>query len=76
MFGCHGVHLQLILFDYDTVELANMNRLFFRPSQSGMSKVEAARHTLQGVGSQPPLPPPPSLPALWTHAGKSTQLCR
>lgn len=39
--------MQLILFDYDTVELANMNRLFFRPSQSGMSKVEAARHTLQ-----------------------------
>lgn len=26
---------KLILFDYDTVELANMNRLFFRPEQVG-----------------------------------------
>jgi hypothetical protein len=24
---------KLILFDYDKVELANMNRLFFRPEQ-------------------------------------------
>ena len=40
-------YTQLILFDYDKVELANMNRLFFKPSQSGMSKVEAARATLQ-----------------------------
>ena len=38
---------QLILFDYDKVELANMNRLFFRPDQSGMSKVEAAKITLR-----------------------------
>ena len=28
---------KLILFDYDKVELANMNRLFFRPDQSGES---------------------------------------
>lgn len=26
---------KLILFDYDKVELANMNRLFFRPDQVG-----------------------------------------
>eukprot|EP00912_Choanoflagellata_sp_UC4_P000818 UC4_evm7s507 len=40
---------QLILFDYDKVELANMNRLFFQPHQSGMSKVEAAKKTLQNI---------------------------
>ncbi|CAN8024257.1 unnamed protein product [Ixodes persulcatus] len=39
--------LQLILFDYDKVELANMNRLFFQPHQAGMSKVEAAAKTLE-----------------------------
>ena len=38
---------QLLLFDYDRVELANMNRLFFQPHQAGMSKVEAAEHTLR-----------------------------
>lgn len=42
--------LQLILFDYDKVELANMNRLFFQPHQAGMSKVDAAVNTLQWVG--------------------------
>ena len=26
---------KLILFDYDKVELANMNRLFFTPDQAG-----------------------------------------
>lgn len=25
---------RLLLYDYDTVELANMNRLFFRPEQA------------------------------------------
>jgi len=40
---------KLLLFDYDKVELANMNRLFFRPEQSGMSKVEASLHTLRGI---------------------------
>ena len=38
---------KLILFDYDTVEAANMNRLFFRPSQQGLSKVAAAEQTLK-----------------------------
>lgn len=40
---------KLLLFDYDKVELANMNRLFFRPDQSGMSKVEAAVNTLRDI---------------------------
>ena len=34
---------KLIIFDYDKVELANMNRLFYTPDQCGMSKVAAAR---------------------------------
>ncbi|CAL8082917.1 unnamed protein product [Calicophoron daubneyi] len=37
---------RLILFDYDKVELANMNRLFFQPHQSGLTKVAAAAATL------------------------------
>uniref|UniRef100_A0A0K8SNF4 Ubiquitin-like modifier-activating enzyme 5 n=1 Tax=Lygus hesperus TaxID=30085 RepID=A0A0K8SNF4_LYGHE len=37
---------KLVLFDYDKVELANMNRLFFQPHQAGLSKVEAASNTL------------------------------
>ncbi|CAL8069982.1 unnamed protein product [Orchesella dallaii] len=40
---------KLILFDYDSVELANMNRLFFQPHQAGQSKVEAAKSTLQFI---------------------------
>ena len=40
---------KLILFDYDKVELANMNRLFFQPHQSGSSKVEAAKDTLSFI---------------------------
>lgn len=40
---------KLILFDYDNVELANMNRLFFQPHQAGQSKVEAAANTLRYI---------------------------
>ncbi|XP_052900219.1 ubiquitin-like modifier-activating enzyme 5 [Anopheles moucheti] len=40
---------KLMLFDYDKVELANMNRLFFTPDQAGLSKVEAAAKTLQFI---------------------------
>ncbi|KAJ6638180.1 Ubiquitin-like modifier-activating enzyme 5 [Pseudolycoriella hygida] len=40
---------KLILFDYDKVELANMNRLFFTPDQAGLSKVEAAARTLNFI---------------------------
>uniref|UniRef100_A0A1I7TKD2 Ubiquitin-like modifier-activating enzyme 5 n=1 Tax=Caenorhabditis tropicalis TaxID=1561998 RepID=A0A1I7TKD2_9PELO len=37
---------KLILFDYDKVEIANMNRLFYQPDQAGLSKVDAAKQTL------------------------------
>ncbi|EDV46044.1 ubiquitin-like modifier-activating enzyme 5 [Drosophila erecta] len=40
---------KLILFDYDKVELANMNRLFFTPNQAGLSKVAAAGATLNFI---------------------------
>ncbi|EIE26468.1 hypothetical protein COCSUDRAFT_12196, partial [Coccomyxa subellipsoidea C-169] len=40
---------RLLLYDYDKVELANMNRLFFRPEQAGMTKTEAAAQTLAGI---------------------------
>ncbi|XP_017122341.1 ubiquitin-like modifier-activating enzyme 5 [Drosophila elegans] len=40
---------KLILFDYDKVELANMNRLFFTPDQAGLSKVDAAVDTLSFI---------------------------
>ncbi|KAL0238812.1 hypothetical protein PCE1_004503 [Barthelona sp. PCE] len=40
---------KLIMYDYDTVELSNMNRLFFRPNQAGMSKVDAAHETLREI---------------------------
>lgn len=40
---------RLILFDYDTVELANMNRLFFQPHQAGRTKVDAAAETLKNI---------------------------
>lgn len=40
---------KLLLFDYDRVELANMNRLFFRPDQVGLSKVDAAQQTLNSI---------------------------
>jgi ubiquitin-like modifier-activating enzyme 5 len=39
----------LLLYDYDSVELANMNRLFFRPDQAGMSKTDAAIATLSDI---------------------------
>jgi ubiquitin-like modifier-activating enzyme 5 len=32
--------------DYDKVEMANMNRLFFRPEHCGMTKTDAAAVTL------------------------------
>ncbi|KAK4791215.1 hypothetical protein SAY86_031628 [Trapa natans] len=40
---------RLLLYDYDKVELANMNRLFFRPEQAGMTKTDAAVQTLQDI---------------------------
>ncbi|CCW65293.1 unnamed protein product [Phytomonas sp. EM1] len=40
---------KILLFDYDSVELANMNRLFYRPEQQGLKKVDAAKMTLEGI---------------------------
>eukprot|EP00899_Mesostigma_viride_P002894 jgi/Mesvir1/12605/Mv07025-RA.1 len=40
---------RLLLYDYDKVELANMNRLFFRPEHAGMTKTDAALRTLQDI---------------------------
>ena len=40
---------KLILYDYDKVEIANMNRLFYTPNQVGLSKVEAAAETLKNI---------------------------
>ena len=40
---------RLLLYDYDSVELANMNRLFFVPSQAGLPKTRAAAETLNNI---------------------------
>ena len=40
---------KLLLFDYDKVELANMNRMFYLPSHEGLAKVEAAKKSLQDI---------------------------
>eukprot|EP01041_Mallomonas_annulata_P003504 gene3504-6972_t len=40
---------KLVLFDYDKVELANMNRLFFKPDQAGMTKTAASKQTLTEI---------------------------
>jgi ubiquitin-like modifier-activating enzyme 5 len=43
---------KLILYDYDKVELANMNRLFYTPDQVGLSKVQAAKNTLLKINDK------------------------
>ena len=40
---------RLVVVDYDVVEMANMNRMFFTPSQIGMTKVDAAVATLRDI---------------------------
>ena len=40
---------KLILYDYDKIESANMNRLFYTPEQIGMEKVAAAKQTLEKI---------------------------
>ena len=40
---------RLQLYDFDVVELANMNRLFFRPEHAGMTKTDAAVRTLRDI---------------------------
>ena len=37
------------LFDYDTVTLANMNRLFFRPEHVGLPKTDAAVSVISAI---------------------------
>ncbi|XP_074296338.1 ubiquitin-like modifier-activating enzyme 5 [Silene latifolia] len=43
------LHWSLLLYDYDTVELAYMNRLFFRSEQVGMPKTDAAFQILSNI---------------------------
>ncbi|KAL7674198.1 hypothetical protein ACOME3_000477 [Neoechinorhynchus agilis] len=38
---------KLILFDYDKVEMANMNRMFYQPKHVNMTKVDAASQQLR-----------------------------
>eukprot|EP00951_Prasinocladus_malaysianus_P049295 scaffold668106_cov141-Prasinocladus_malaysianus.AAC.2 len=45
MYGANCQNLHCVHY-YDKVELANMNRLFFRPEHAGMTKTDAAVHTL------------------------------
>ena len=40
---------KLLLFDYDKVELANMNRMFYLPSHEGLAKVDAAKKSLLDI---------------------------
>lgn len=40
---------KLILYDYDRVELANMNRMFYLPQHEGLAKVEAAKKSLHDI---------------------------
>ncbi|KAF8818750.1 ThiF family protein [Cardiosporidium cionae] len=40
---------KLILFDYDRIEMANMNRLFYTPQQLGNKKVHACMQTLNAI---------------------------
>ena len=35
---------KIILYDFDTIELANMNKMFYRPEQAGGNKTMACRH--------------------------------
>lgn len=42
---------KLILYDYDKIESANMNRLFYTPEQIGMEKVQAAKQTLEKINT-------------------------
>ena len=48
---------RLALFDYDRVELANMNRLFYQPHQCGLTKVEAAAATMSHINPRVSIEP-------------------
>ncbi|XP_020247480.1 ubiquitin-like modifier-activating enzyme 5 [Asparagus officinalis] len=43
---------RLLLYDYDTEELVNMNTLFFRPDQAGLTKTDAAVQTLSDINPE------------------------
>jgi hypothetical protein len=51
---------RLQLYDFDTVELANMNRLFFRPEHAGMTKTDACEAHLIRHQPRRPMPIVPS----------------
>lgn len=40
---------RLVLVDYDSVALANMNRLFYRPEHCGLAKVDACARVLRDI---------------------------
>ena len=40
---------KIVIFDYDTLEIANMNRLIYKPSQIGLKKVRAIKQYLNEV---------------------------
>jgi ubiquitin-like modifier-activating enzyme 5 len=40
---------KLVFIDFDTVEMANMNRLFYRPEHVGLTKTVAARQILHAI---------------------------
>ncbi|KAK4756241.1 hypothetical protein SAY87_006368 [Trapa incisa] len=62
---------RLLLYDYDKVELANMNRLFFRPEQAGMTKTDAAVQTLQDINPDVVLEACNELNQTWMESGVS-----
>nr|KJB51206.1 hypothetical protein B456_008G206300 [Gossypium raimondii] len=62
---------RLLLYDYDKVELANMNRLFFRPDQVGMTKTDAAVQTLSDINPDVVLEACNELNQAWMESGVS-----
>ncbi|KAF4377843.1 hypothetical protein G4B88_031509 [Cannabis sativa] len=62
---------RLLLYDYDKVELANMNRLFFRPEQVNMTKTDAAVQTLSDINPDVVLEACNELNQTWMESGVS-----
>ncbi|XP_058194453.1 ubiquitin-like modifier-activating enzyme 5 isoform X2 [Rhododendron vialii] len=62
---------RLLLYDYDKVELANMNRLFFRPEQVGMTKTDAAVQTLSDINPDVVLEACNEMNQTWMESGVS-----
>ena len=40
---------KIILFDHDTIELANMNKMFYKPEHAGWNKTMACRHYMSEI---------------------------